>query len=166
MIDLGEFETCVCTSRGIPNTLCDGNLSFEEKGKKVKITTRAGEEAKALAIDQCLCTDNETKCDGMFLYRRQNKHWMILIELKGREIDHAFEQLHYMRTNRPEYQQIETLFMTNQKGIPKHEAFVVSNYIVSGVDKQKLEERFGIRVKAILHSEATSPVPDVRRFLQ
>jgi Uma2 family endonuclease len=71
-----------------------------------------------------------------------------------------------MRTNRPEYQQIETLFMTNQKGIPKHEAFVVSNYIVSGVDKQKLEERFGIRVKAILHSEATSPVPDVRRFLQ
>jgi len=55
--------------------------------------------------------------------------------------------------------------MTGQRGIPKQEAFVVSNYIVSGVDKQKLEERFGIRVKAILHSEATFPVPDVRGYL-
>jgi hypothetical protein len=76
------------------------------------------------------------------------------------------KQLHYMRTNRPEYKQIKTLFMAEQTGSLKHEAFVVSNYIVSGVDKHKLEEKYGIRVKAILHSEATSPVPDVRRYLQ
>jgi hypothetical protein len=165
MIDLGAFETCVCLSRAIPNVLCDSNLSFEEKGKKVKITTRAGEVAKALAIDQCVCTDKQLKCDGMFLYRRQNKHWMILIELKGSEIEHAFEQLHYMRNNRPEYNQVETLFMAGQKGSIKHEAFVVSNYIATIVEKQKLEEQYGIRVKAILHSEASSPVPDVRRYL-
>jgi hypothetical protein len=165
MIDLGPFETCVCQSRAIPNTLCDSNLSFEEKGKKVKITTRPGEEAKALAIDQCVCTDNQLKCDGMFLYRRQNKHWMILAELKGSEIEHAFKQLHYMQNNRPEYKQIETLFMTGQVGQLKHEAFIVSNFKKTEVEKQKLENQYGMRVKAILHSEASSPVPDVRRYL-
>jgi hypothetical protein len=165
MIDLGQFETCVCKSRGIPNNLCDGDLSFDEKGKKVKISTRTGEEAKALAIDQCVCNDANLKCDGLFLYRRQNKNWMILIELKGSEIEHAFKQLHYTRNNRPEYEQIETLFMAGQRGSLKHEAFVVSNFKKTEVEKQKLENKYGIRVKAILHSEACIPMLDVRRFL-
>jgi len=165
MIDLGRFEECVCKRRGIPNGLCESNLSFEEKGKKVQFSVRPGEEAKALAIDQCVCNDANMKCDGLFLYRRRNKHWMILIELKGSEIEHAFKQLHYMRTNRPEYKQIETLFMAGQKGNLKEEAFVVSNFKKTDVERQKLENKYSIRVKAILHSEATFPVPDVRQYL-
>lgn len=166
MIDLGNLETCVCKSRGIPNNLCDSDLSFEEKGKKVKITTRAGEEAKALAIDQCVCNDKEKKCDGLFLFRRGNKHWMILIELKGTHVEDAFEQLLYMQTQRLEYKEIEALFMAGQNGRLHHEAFIVSNFKRNEVEKQRLENRYGIRVKAILHSEATSPVPDVRAYLK
>lgn len=165
MIDLGNFETCVCQSNGIPNKLCADHLSFEEKGKKVRITIRQGEEAKALVIDQCVCIDNNKKCDGMFLYRMGNKHWMILVELKGTHIVDAFEQLIFMRKHRTEYKEIESLFMKGQKGTPKHEAFIVSNMIITPVEKQKFEQKLGFRVKAVLHSEATRDVPDIRRFL-
>lgn len=166
MIDLGNFETCICQGNGIPNKLCDGQLSFEERGKKVKITLHQGEEAKALVIDQCVCVDNDKKCDGMFLYRRGNKHWMILVELKGTHIDDAFKQLVFMRKHRPEYKQIEFLFMAGQKGNLKHEAFVVSNFLITSIEKQKFEKRYNFRVKAVLHSEATRVVPDIRRFLE
>lgn len=165
MIDLKRFETCVCQERSVPDSLCDGDLSFEEKGKKVKLSLRENEEAKAVAIDQCVCIDNELKCDGLFLYRRRNKHWIIMVELKGSDIEHAFEQLAYMRNKRPEYKEIEKLFMNNENGEAQQEAFIVSNVMVSPVDKQKLEKSNGIRVKAILHSVATKPVPDIRQFL-
>ena len=165
MIQLGKFENCVCRNNGVPDKLCSGILSFEEKGKKVKLSIRPGEEAKALVIDQCVCTDTRMKCDGMFLYRRRNKHWMIMVELKGGDIEHAFEQLAFMKTQRAEYKEIEALFMQNQTGKPKHEAFIVSNHMVSLVKQQKLENRNRIRVKTILHSEATSPLPDIRVYL-
>ena len=165
MIDLKRFEECVCKGRKAPDSLCDGELSFEEKGKKIKLSLRENEEAKALAIDQCVCIDNDLKCDGIFLYRRRNKHWMIMVELKGSDIEHAYEQLAYMRNNRPEYKEIKQLFMSNEVGRPQQEAFIVSNVMVSAVDKQKMENNKNIRVKAILHSVAIKPVPDLRQFL-
>lgn len=165
MIDIAQFETCVCKARGVPDKLCGSKLSFEEKGKKVKITLRAGEDAKAIAIDQCVCKDNNLKSDGMFLYRRRNKHWIILVELKGSDIEHAFEQLCYMRRNRSEYTEIENLFMKGQTGSVQHEAFIVSNFKPTEVEKQKLEIRYQIRVKAILYSEPSSTIPDIRSYL-
>lgn len=162
MIDLGRFEDCVCRRRSIPNDLCDGNLSFREKGKKVKLSLRTGEVAKALAIDRCVCNDDHLKCDGIFLYRRNNRHWIIMIELKGSDIEHAFKQLAYMKHKRPEYQEIEDLFMAGQKGKLIHEAYIVSNFKLSLVTQQKLEKSYSIRIKKILHCEATTPVPDVR----
>lgn len=165
MIDIAKFETCVCKADGIPDNLCASELSFEEKGKKVKITLRVGEEAKAIAIDPCVCKDNNLKCDGMFLYRRKNKHWMILVELKGSDIEHAFEQLCYMRRNRSEYTEIQNLFMEGQNRNLKHEAFIVSNVKPTEVEKQKLENRYQIRVKAILYSEPSTTIPDIRSYL-
>lgn len=166
VIYLDGFTSCVCSGRAVPNKLCDGELAFEEKGKKVTLSLRSGEEAKALAIDGCVLTDNEPKCDGLFLYRaRNNKNFILLVELKGGEIDHAFGQLNYMRNNRPEYTQIKTLFMNNQTGSLREEAFIVSNHGISTVDKQKLENQNQLRVKAILFSEASSPRPDLRDYL-
>ncbi len=100
MIDLGRFEECVCRRRGVPNVLCEDNLTLEEKGIKVRLTLRSGEEAKALVIDQCVCKDEGLKRDGMFLYRRKNRRWMILAELKGSNIEHAVKQLAFMKLNK------------------------------------------------------------------
>ena len=35
MFNLGEAETCVCKRKGNPSNCCDGELRFQEKGKKV-----------------------------------------------------------------------------------------------------------------------------------
>lgn len=165
MIDIGRFEPCVCKSNGIPDKMCSSDLAFEEKGKKVRLSLRAGEEAKAVVIDQCVCKDEDTKCDGLFIYRRTNKNWMLLVELKGIDFSRAFEQLAYTKNKRPAYKEIETLFMANQTGKVQHHAFIVSNAIISPAQKQKLENANGIRVKTILNSEATSPIPDLRKYL-
>jgi hypothetical protein len=162
MIDLGRFDECVCRRRGVPNVLCEDDLTFEEKGIKVRISLQSGEEAKALVIDQCVCKDEGLKCDGMFLYRRKNRHWIILVELKGSNIEHAVKQLSYMKHNRPEYNEIEQLFVAGQKGALCHQAYIVSNSTLSPVQQQKLEDLYNIRIKKILHSEATTPIPDVR----
>lgn len=165
MIDLKHFESCVCLANGEPDALCSSKLSFQENGKKVCLSVRTGEEAKAVVIDQCVCADNDTKCDGLFLYRRNNKHWMILVELKEGDFKHAFEQLAYTRHRRPQYKEIEELFIKNQTGQLKHEAFIVSNHQMPKNEIQKLENEHQMRVKAILFSEATSPTPDIRKYL-
>ena len=165
MINLEHYELCVCIANGMPDVLCSSKLSFQENGKKVSLSLRAGEEAKAVVIDQCVCADNDTKCDGLFLCRRNKKHWMILIELKGSDLQHAFEQLAYTRYKRPQYKDIEQLFMKNQPGQLKHDAFVVSNHQMPKNEMQKLENNHNIRVKAILFSEATRPTPDIREYL-
>lgn len=166
MINIGRYETCVCKRRSVPHSLCNGVLEFEEKGKKVKLVPRNGEEAKAVVIDGCVCNDSHLKCDGIFLLRSNNKNYMILVELKGKNIDHAFEQLAYVRNHRPEYTELKQLFMENQPGSLRHEAFIVSNFVLKKVEHQKLENTYNIRVKGILHSEATKPVPDIRTLLK
>jgi len=164
MINTGKFSACTCLNRGVPSKLCDGLLSFEEKGKKVKITTKAGEEAKALVVDGCISQDGNRRCDGIFLFRRNNRHWMILVELKGSHIDDAFTQLAYMQ-KRMEYKELKDIFMEGERGKLHEIAFIVSNQMIPTAQKVKLEQQHGIRVKSILHSKATISPPDVRDYL-
>lgn len=166
MINIGCYETCVCNRRSIPHSLCNGVLEFEEKGKKVKLVPRNGEEAKAVVIDGCVCNDDNRKCDGIFLLRSNNKNYMILVELKGTNIEHAFGQLAYMRTNRPEYAELKQLFMANQPGSLRHEAFIVSNAVISSLMKKRFEITHSIKVKSIIVSEATKPVQDLRSYFK
>lgn len=165
MIDLEHFENCVCIANGRPHELCRGDLSLEEKGKKVKLSIKRGEEAKALVIDGCICTDNNLKCDGLFLFRQGVKNWMILVELKGDDLDRAFSQLSHTRNNRVEYSEIRDLFMKNHSGQLYQTAFIVSNKIPDKNELQKLENGHNLRLKACLHSEATTPIPDIRDYL-
>ena len=165
MIDVGKFQGCVCQSRSNPHSLCDGSLRFEENGIKVAIEPKAGEEAVAIVVDGCICKDSLTKCDGIFLYKRQNRRWIILVELKGSDVEHAFEQLAYMKNHRSEYKEIYELFKEENNYQVSEAAFIVSNHILSLPEQQKLEISNGIRVKRILFSAATKPIPDVTNYL-
>ena len=86
MIDVTPFEECVC--RKMPNNydLCQDILTFSEKGKKVRLVIRPGEEANALVLDGCVFKDNKLKCDGLFLFQKGNKKFALLVELKGTKI--------------------------------------------------------------------------------
>ncbi len=165
MINLGKFQSCVCNSRANPSDLCDGKLSFEEKGKKVTLIPKKGEEAVAIAVDGCVCSDGNLKCDGLFLHKKGNKRWIILVELKGKELEHAFEQLAFMKNKRQEYRELCQLFSEENTLYLQEKAFIVSNHILNRTEHQKLENANRIRVAKILHSAATKPIPNLRDYL-
>ena len=50
VIDLDGFTSCVCSGRAVPNKLCDGELAFEEKGKKVTLSLRIDERTDYLRL--------------------------------------------------------------------------------------------------------------------
>jgi hypothetical protein len=164
MINIGGFSSCVCVSVGNPHPLCDGELALEENGRKVRLIPKRGEEAKVVVMDGCACHQGVgPRCDGLFLLKARAKRWMISVELKGTNFDDAFEQLAETRTSRPEYQSIKSLFQAQGKGLLLESAFIVSNKMLGLLEKSRLENQFKIRVRSILFSEATSPVPDLRK---
>lgn len=166
MIDVAPYEHCVCRGMGNRLALCDGALIFSEQGKKVRLAVKSGEEAKALVLDGCVFMDNKLKCDGLFLYRGATKKVAMLVELKGAsEIPHAFKQLAYVRRSRPEYRQLIDQFAADGAGQVIEKAIIVSNGILNKPEHEALEKQYNIRVAAILHSEATSPMPDARQYL-
>lgn len=162
MSKLGQFQDCTCQRVASQLSLCDGQYRFEEKGKKISCIPKKNEQVQAIQIDGCLITDNGIRCDGAFIWQVQNKAALLLVELKGAsDIARAFEQLAYMKTNRQQYNDLKESIPTSQI-IEK--AFVVSNGSMSKSEKEKLENRHNIRVTAIIHSEATKAVPDLRRY--
>ncbi|WP_201296883.1 MULTISPECIES: hypothetical protein [Halomonadaceae] len=139
---------------------------LEEQGKKVSLSLRANEEAKALVLDGCVFTNNAMKCDAMYLFKGHNKKVVVLVELKGAgDIPHAFEQLAYTRFQRAEYSQLKQLLDTSGPGQMAEKAFIVSNGMLSKPAIERLEKAHGIRVGAVLHSEPSSKVPDLREWL-
>jgi hypothetical protein len=165
MIDVAPFKHCVCDKLGKGRALCVGALTFAEQGKKVTLGIRSGEEAKALVIDGCVLKDGKLKCDGLFLFLDNHRAAALLVELKGRDISHVFEQLAYVKHQRQEYADLIQMLGRCGRGRVVEKAFVVSNAIPSKPEKERWENKYGIRVRAILHCEATSSIPDLRDYL-
>ncbi len=166
MINVEPFQHCVCQKMANVQSCCLHEHGFSEQGKKVKLTPKTGEELLAVVLDGCVFDDYLLKCDGLFLFASPNRKAAILIELKGAgDIPHAFEQLVFVRTHRPQYKAL--LSNLNQLPGPKalEMAFIVSNGFLTKPQKEKLENQHGIRVVAVLHCEAVSQVPDLRQYL-
>lgn len=165
MIDTTPFSHCECQRMGNVYPVCQTELLLEENGKKVCLSLRANEQAKALALDGCVFTDNLTKCDAMYLFKGHNKKVVALVELKGsRDIHHAFKQLAYTRSRRPEYTALKQRLADVSPGQLLEKAFIISNGMLSKLERERLEKAHGIRVSAVLHSESTSRVPDLREW--
>lgn len=137
-----------------------------EQGKKIRLTPKGKEQVISIVLDGCVFTDNKQKCDGLFLFIAKNRKVAVLIELKGAgDIPHAFEQLAYVRSNRHEYAVF--LERLNERPGPKaiEKAFIVSNGLLSKPEKERLEKQHGMRVGAVLHCEAATPIPELRPFI-
>ena len=117
----------------------------------------------AIVMDGCVLSDNDTKCDALFLYHRGNRKYSFLVELKGAaEIEKAFYQLSYTRFQRDEYKNIIKKFNDIDQ-IKVNEKFaVVSNGMLPKPVVEKLENQYGIRVRSILHCESTTHIPDLK----
>lgn len=166
-MNIGRYQHCVCERMANTQPLCADQLTFREEGKQVRLVPRRDEQAVAVVLDGCVFQDAQLKCDGLFLWCGRNSKAAVLVELKGaHHIAHAFEQLAFVRGNRPEYQELlSALQDCPGGGMPRQMAIIVSNGLVSRPEQERLENAHGIRVRAVLHCEATSPIPDVRKYL-
>ncbi|WP_197492722.1 hypothetical protein [Marinobacter sp. LQ44] len=163
MIDTSPYQHCECMRMGNQFAVCKSELSLEEKGKKVTLTPRRGEEAKAIVLDGCVLTDNNMKCDALYLFSGSGKKVAALVELKGAgDIRHAFEQLAYTRKRRPEYQLLKAALEKSAPGRLLEKAFIVTNGMLPKPEIEKLENAHGIRVSAVLQSEPSNKIPDLR----
>ena len=159
------YDHCCCLGRADPCELCESELAFCEMGKKVKLSLDVGEAGKAIVLDGCVFKDNDPKCDGLFLFRTssERKH-SCLVELKGAgNIPRAFSQLAYVRHERKEYREIIQSFREDGRGALTERAVIITNGSLSKPVQERLESKYNIRVWAIIHCEATSKVPDLRK---
>lgn len=101
------YQHCACQHMSNKHSLCAGSLTFREKGKQVRLVPCNHEQAIAVVLDGCVLQDEQSKCDGLFLWHGRNKKVAVLVELKGaNHIAYACEQLAYVQQNRPEYQDL------------------------------------------------------------
>lgn len=166
MIDTSPFQRCECRRMGNKHPVCRSELSLEEQGKKVTLSLRANEEAKALVLDGCVFQDSNIKCDALYLFKSHNRKVAALVELKGAgDIPHAFEQLAYTRSQRQEYHQLRQQLDDSAPGQLIEKAFIVTNGMLPKPEREKLENHHGIRVNEVLHSEPSKKVPDLRTYI-
>jgi hypothetical protein len=157
-----SMTACICASNGAPCKLCCDRLCFEEQGKHVKLIPRRAESAIALALDQCVFRDDKLKCDGLFVLSQPNKSYVLLVELKGIDIPHAYEQIAYVLNIRPEYREILEHVRANNAGRLVQKSFIVSNGVLGAKDKQKLENTWNIRPVLIAGQKPADKAPDLR----
>ena len=165
-IPVAPYERCVCKKMGNTFSLCDKELTFAEKGKKIRLIPRKDEEAITMVLDGCVFEDNKPKCDGLFLWKGKSRKCAILVELKGaHDIERAFEQIAYVRQQRQEYRDLIEAFKTSERPCMVIEkTVIVSNGMKDINTWEKLENQHGFRASAVLQCEATTPVRDVREF--
>jgi len=164
-INLGNKNNCICKKYNNTQPECINKYNICEQGKSVKLEVNNNEKMCVIIIDQCLITGNKTKCDAIFLFSSKNKAVSFLTELKGAgDIPKAFAQLS-TTCKYAEYKNIinELENYSNKKVTEKF--IIVSNGLLDKPTKEKLENQYKIRVTAILHSEATTPIPDLRDYI-
>jgi hypothetical protein len=165
-MNIAPYEHCASGRMANTQSLCAGELTFREAGKQVRLEPRRDEQGTAVVLDGCVFQDDRLKCDGLFLWRGRNKKAAVLVELKGaHHIAHAFEQLAYVQRKRPEYHELLATLNALPGGVPQQVAIIVSNGMLTRPEHERLENTCGIRVRAVVHCEPTSTIPDVREHL-
>lgn len=163
-----KYKSCVCVRRGEPHALCSGALGLRENRMEVCLNPHHGEEAFAIVIDGCMVSEKDKlpRCDGIFLLKQPNKKWVITVELKGSDLYRAYEQLKYTRLSRAFYKDLVSEFRNHETTQLMETSFIVSNLIISAVEKTKMNLQFNFNVRSILQTTATTPVPDLRKELK
>lgn len=162
------LQHCVCVANKDPCDLCCGELCFLDQGIRVKLTTKGGEEAIGLALDGCVFTDNQKKCDGLFVLKQDRQVFIVLVELKATHVEDAYEQIAYVRNDRQEYADLTKYLgelVANRSQI-RQQAFIVSTSAIDRRTQQKLEKSSGIRPRIITLGKPSSSAPDLRAELR
>ena len=169
MIDLDDKNHCICPKIRVADTPdeCITQYTISEQGKSITLKPKNNQEiVLAIVTDQCIIKDKHTKCDALYLYKKTNNKYSFLLELKGAgDIEKAFKQLSYTRDNREQYKEIIKKFYEVDNKNVEEKFVIVSNGTLEKTRLEELENFYKIRVKKILHSEATTPIPDLKEIV-
>jgi predicted nucleic acid-binding Zn finger protein len=170
MINLdNDKNRCICPKIKISNTPkeCKDQYTISEQGKSITLKPKNNQEkVMVIVIDECIISDNNTKCDALYLYKKSNKKYSFLVELKGAgDIKKAFKQLSYTKYKRKEYKDILKKFCEIDNQTTKENFVIVSNGTMEKTRLEELEKTHNIRVKQIIHSEATTAIYDLKDYL-
>lgn len=155
------INACICQSKphNVHKECVDYNW-VRDSGKSVKLEPRySKEKVTVVLIDNCIIKGtSRTKCDALFLYETiKSQIYSFLVELKGSDIRHAFEQLNATKSS-AEYSNI----ISKLSGFVIQKYVIVSNVQMNKIELQKLEREFKIRVGDILYNEPHTPIPDLK----
>lgn len=172
-----EFNCCVCVKAGgcvdtgKRCSLCFGSNGFQEKGQQVKLVPQSNDEqVKAIVLDGCLLSDGSKKsCDGLFLFSKASKVYIVLVELKGTHIEDACDQLACVKNEHQEYVDLFKLIENNKKVKIIERFFIVTNVIVSPRELMRFNKEHNMKFRIITNPRRkrrqNSTTPDLRKFL-
>lgn len=167
-----ESNCCVCVKTGVcvdadkRCSLCFGDDGFQEKGQQVKLKAKSNEQVKAIVLDGCLLSDDSKKsCDGLFLFCKNNKTYILLIELKGTHIEDAFEQLACVKYEHQEYKNLCRHIKKSTNGQIIEKCFVITNGAIGNAAKAKLEKFWRIKVRIVTQQKTRRDTVNLRNYL-
>lgn len=161
---LDEYERCICVGNHKPHESCQDSYTLMEKGQVAQLKPKSHREAvKLIVVDGCLIdSKNSSKCDGLFIYEKENGAIIsFLIELKNSEKwPKPVEQLEAVK-NTQKYKELMQILSVKSRD----EFFVVvGSYIPTAIEKRKVEDEVGFRVKHIPRTRNT-PYPDLKNYI-
>ena len=159
-----NLAQCICLANKLPCDLCCGDLCFLDAGIHVVFRPKKNEAAVAVALDGCVFTDNQKKCDGMFVLFRSHQIDVLLVELKGSHLEDAYEQIAYVVNHRQEYadfvSHLASLAPTNRR--IRESSVIVSSGKINERDREKMEKAWGVKPEVITAQKPASAAPDLR----
>lgn len=163
---LTQYDSCKCIANKRNHALCFDSYSVDEEGKKAKLVPKTGENVEVFAFDDCICTDSaHQKCDALFLFiNRSNQAYLISVELKGTDWEHALEQLAHTKHLNPNYSRFKVALAQSINQI-KEKAVLITSAAVDKSSQKKIEKALKIRVYVKSAYKATDEIFDLRLFL-
>lgn len=122
------------------------SISVEEKGQKYHLFFQRECESAVYAIDGGIITDETTrKCDKLILIELDSQKWIeFFIELKGRDIKHAIEQVEATLRNK----------LFHDSNVNQREARIIGRNIprntgssITEISKKKFLSKYNCRLE-------------------
>ena len=169
-----KFNCCVCVKAGScvdtgkRCSLCFGSNGFQERGQQAKLVPQNNDEqVKAIVLDGCLLSDDSKKrCDGLFLFCKASKIYIVLVELKGTHIEDACDQLACVKNEHQEYTNLFKLIESDRKVKIIERFFIVTNVTVSLQELTRFNKEYNMRFEIITNPRRkrrqNSITPDLR----
>lgn len=105
-------------------------VSVKENGKRYSATFGQPQQSAVYKVDGCVISRDSRCCDKLILYRVRDEYLGILVELKGKDLNHAITQVEATLDH--------SVFSAHRRAIPR--ARIVCGNIPRNTGNSRLEK--------------------------